>query len=265
MEKYAKFGPREERDSEASVFGLPISAASIDEIVETLAERELNRDFQTRLFFTANLDHIVNLRRDPRFRRAYGAASLITADGFPVFFYARLRGSLVPARVTGADLVPVLLERLEPARHRLFFVASTQATADGLKSRLSQRGFGEEEVRVWVPPFGFEQDEDYQDRLLAAVNAHATTHLFMGLGSPKSEIWASENTPRLGGCDVLCVGAALDFYAGTRRRAPMLIRLMGLEWFWRFLQEPRRLFGRYFIRSWGFVAAIADDLRGRSR
>jgi N-acetylglucosaminyldiphosphoundecaprenol N-acetyl-beta-D-mannosaminyltransferase len=265
MEKCAKAVPQEAAKSEANVFGLPISAASMEEIIDMLVEVEHEPDARPRLFFTANLDHIVNLRSDPRFRSAYDRASLITADGFPVFFYAKMRGSQVPARVTGADLLPTLLERLDPARHRLFFIANTEETASGIRSNLARSGFSNETLQIWIPHFGFELDEGYQDRLIAAVAGHRTTHLFMGVGSPKSEIWASENALRLGGCDVLCVGAALDFYAGTKRRAPMPMRMLGLEWFWRFLQEPRRLFGRYFIRSWGFVAAIVDDLRGRRR
>jgi N-acetylglucosaminyldiphosphoundecaprenol N-acetyl-beta-D-mannosaminyltransferase len=249
----------------SNVFGIRVSHATLYDVVGMLANRGIDLNSKPRLILTVNVDHIVNLRRSERFRAAYDNALLITMDGFPVFLYARMRGLRVPERVTGADLVPELLDRLDPHRHRLFFVASAQETADGIRDRLYQRGFTDASLQIWIPPLGFEMDEAYQDRLLDALSIHATTHLFMGVGSPKSEVWASENLERLGGCDVLCVGAALDFYAGTRRRAPMLMRTVGLEWFWRFMQEPRRLFGRYFIRSWGFVAAIADDLRGRSQ
>jgi len=96
--------------------------------------------------------------------------------------------------------------------------------------------------------------------LAEAIREHGTTHLFFGLGAPKSEVWIHENRHLLGDTYALAVGASLDFYVGLRKRAPIWMRNYGLEWSWRVMMEPRRLFKRYFVESWFGIWTVAMDL-----
>jgi N-acetylglucosaminyldiphosphoundecaprenol N-acetyl-beta-D-mannosaminyltransferase len=96
------------------------------------------------------------------------------------------------------------------------------------------------------------------------VHERQTTHLLLGVGAPRSEIWADRYRDELGDCYVLSVGAGLEFFAQTKRRAPSWMRRVGLEWLWRLGQDPRRLWRRYLIGSFGFVRAITHDLAGRA-
>jgi N-acetylglucosaminyldiphosphoundecaprenol N-acetyl-beta-D-mannosaminyltransferase len=214
------------------------------------------------LLVTVNLDHVVTLARDAAFRDAYANAWLITADGMPVYLYARARGVNVPERVTGADLCPVLLDRLAPGTSRLFIMPSSAATAARIEEALLARGFAPEALRFVVPPFGFEDDPAAAAALAGDVATHRTTHLFLGLGAPKSEIWANRHRGMLGDCYVLAFGAGLDFYAGTKPRAPSALRRIGLEWVWRLASEPRRLARRYLVRSWWFLWLVLADIAG---
>lgn len=213
-----------------------------------------------RLLVTANLDHIVNLLRNARFRWAYSNAWRATIDGMPVYLYAHLRGSAVPERVTGADLFFDIVQGLDPDRHSVFFVAPKQHTLDALLAEMVRRGFSIDNSGGEVPPFGFESDSVYSEALCARIRTLGTTHLFFGVGAPKSEIWVEEHRLRLGDLYAFGFGAALDFYAGVIRRAPRFMQRMGLEWLWRLASEPRRLFRRYLVNSWFFLLAIWRDI-----
>jgi N-acetylglucosaminyldiphosphoundecaprenol N-acetyl-beta-D-mannosaminyltransferase len=212
-----------------------------------------------RSIHTANLDHIVQLSRDASFREAYSRAWLVTADGMPVYIYGRLRRRGA-TRVPGSDLFCALLPALPAETARCFFVASDSETASRLADYLVRRGFPAESVSWAVPPQGFESDPQQSERLIELIRAHGTTHLFLGVGAPKSEVWIDRYRDRAGDCYALCIGASLEFFAGTRRRAPVWMRRGGLEWLFRVLQEPRRLWRRYFLDSWGFLRAVLRDL-----
>mgnify|MGYP001796891773 CR=1 FL=1 len=242
------------------VFGLNFAIETQEEMLRALT-CEPARATGPRLLVTANLDHIVTLRRNAAFREAYADAWRVTSDGAPVFLYARIRGAAIRERVTGSDLFAAWCERVRPEEHRVFLLASNPVTAEKIRIHFLSRGFGAEAVTVEVPPFGFECDEEYSRALVERVRGARATHLVMGVGAPKSEIWAHSHRDRLGPLYVLCVGASIEFFTGDKARAPAWVGRLGLEWLHRFASEPRRLFHRYFVRSWAFLAAIADDLR----
>jgi N-acetylglucosaminyldiphosphoundecaprenol N-acetyl-beta-D-mannosaminyltransferase len=214
----------------------------------------------SKLVATVNVDHVVTLRTDRRFRQAYNNAWRITADGAPVYLYARASGIKLRERVTGSDLFAALVDRWEPSRHRLFMLVANDEVARRMTRILLRRGYDEDTLAIEVPPFGFEKDQAYCDRLTARIRARKPTHIVLGVGAPKSEIWAHEHRDELGSAIVLCVGAAVEFVTGLKQRSPVFMRRFGLEWMWRFGTEPRRLFHRYFVRSFGFVLAVLDDL-----
>ena len=238
-----------------------------------LTEAQLATDIATlaippgeppRLLVTTNLNHVVDLARNARFRAAYRAAWRVTADGMPVLLYARLRGVRLSDRLTGSGAFAALMPLLDPARHRVFFVAPSREVGELCAQWLVGRGFAPEAIAVEVPERGFDIDERRSAALADRIRTHGTTHLVMGIGAPKSEIWTHQHRDRLGPCYVLCVGAGLEFFVGLRSRGPAWAQSSGLEWLWRFSQEPRRLFRRYFIDSWRFLACVFNDMRGRS-
>ena len=247
-----------------SVFGLSFSPLRRCDIVAALLE-PVASGMGVRLFATANLDHIVTLRSNEEFRRAYRMSWLITADGAPVYFYARLMGVPLRERVTGADVMMDILRRWSPARHRPFFVVSSDEVAQRIRRQLERRGFAADAIGIAVPPFDFERNEMFSAALVEDIGRHRPTHLVLGVGAPKSEIWTWRQRHQLGDVYVLAVGAAVEFAVGLKRRSPRWIGRIGLEWLWRFLFEPRRLFWRYFIRSWGIVPAMLADLRSGGR
>jgi N-acetylglucosaminyldiphosphoundecaprenol N-acetyl-beta-D-mannosaminyltransferase len=243
------------------MFGISFSSETMHEIADELCGSALPKGAGLRHMVTVNVDHVVNLRRNPAFRRAYRNAWKASIDGMPILLYARLRGIGVKQRVTGSGLFPIVFDRLAPSRHRPFIVAPSDRTAAVLSARLIAAGFDHSQFALHVPPFGFESDRAASELLVAQIAALGATHIFFGVGAPKSEIWIDRHRHLLGDAYCLSVGAALDFHAGTFRRAPAWMQNAGIEWLWRFGQQPRRMFRRYFVDSWYIFGAIMDDIK----
>ncbi|MEZ5785263.1 MAG: WecB/TagA/CpsF family glycosyltransferase [Xanthobacteraceae bacterium] len=244
-----------------SVFGLSLSDITRKELVKLLVRDFVPPGNGPRLIATANLDHVANLARFPEFRDAYNSAWLITADGAPVYLYARLRGIPLGERVTGADLFPELVSRFT-RRHRVFFIASSELAVRRALDKLKANRVPTEHFKFLVPPFGFEDDEAYSYELTKKIREHRTTHLLMCVGSPKSELWVWRHRAALGDLYAIGLGASLEFFAGTISRAPPLFRKLGFEWIWRLAMEPRRLARRYLWNSMRFLIAVFYDLSG---
>jgi len=249
------------RRSSNQIFGIKLSTLTKREIVGHLLLQP-HPGMGVRLVATANLDHVVTLRKDRLFRESYRRAWLVTADGAPIFAYARLLGIPVPERVTGADLINELAEKLSPGLHRLFFVTSTDQVARRTEATFLGKGFQPGEVICVVARRGLQPDQALGDELAEMITRHAPTHLVIAIGACQGQSWLA-NCGELGDLYALCVGAALEFHLGLKPRAPHWLRRVGLEWLWRVAMEPKRLAGRYFVASWGFLPAIIADLRTR--
>jgi bacterial polymer biosynthesis proteins, WecB/TagA/CpsF family len=247
------------RKNSRHAFGIEFYPRSEKDLLAE-ASGPLSEGEGVKLVVTANTDHISNLYRNKDFRAAYDSAWLVTVDGMPVYIYAKLCGVSIEERITGADVFPKLLDALD-SNHRAFFVCSNQATAKGIASQMRARGFPDNTFGFAIPPFGFERQAALTSDLIRAIKDNNTTHLFMGIGAPKSEVWIHQNRPSLGTLYAFCFGAALEFTAGTKLRAPKIFRALGMEWLWRLASEPKRLYRRYLVSSWGFASAVIKDLR----
>ncbi|MCW8308623.1 WecB/TagA/CpsF family glycosyltransferase [Acidiphilium sp. PA] len=213
------------------------------------------------LVVTPNLDHIVQYRRNPAFRAAYRRAAIILCDGFPVHYYARLRGHAAH-RVTGSGLIARLMHHPDPAV-RMLFVVDRPETAHAVETWAQQHGIAHQ-VATSIPPLGFIAQPSACDQLALAIAQHRPTLLVMGVGAPQSEIFIDRYHAALPDCWALCVGQGVKMALGLVRRAPPAVQTLHAEWLWRLIQEPRRLAGRYGLGAFRFASAIVADLRGRS-
>lgn len=242
------------------VAGLRFCLLAQNEIVQGLKQVTPPHE-PLRLVVTTNVDHMVTMRRQHEFKHACTNAWLVTADGFPVVRLLKSLGIATPGRITGADLFPAILAALTPGQHAPFFVCANEATADYLRQWLAQQGYSTPRERVLVPKFGFEKDSVYSNEMLKKITAMGTTHLFFGVGAPKSELWMQRYREQLSGMYGFGFGAGLDFFAGTAKRAPQWVQRVSLEWLWRLLSDPRRLARRYLIDSWAFVRIALTEYR----
>ena len=196
---------------------------------------------------TLNLDHLVKLRRDAGFSRAYLAQDFVTADGNPVVWCCRRAGQDV-ALVPGSDAIVPLARVAARLGRKIALVGSTQdaleAAAEGLQAQVS----GVEVSHIIAPKMGFDPDGSNAREILATLQADKVGLCFLALGAPKQERLAALGRQISPGVGFASIGAGLDFIAGRQTRAPRWVRRFALEWLWRMLGNPRRLVGRY-LRS----------------
>jgi N-acetylglucosaminyldiphosphoundecaprenol N-acetyl-beta-D-mannosaminyltransferase len=211
------------------------------------------------MVFTPNVDHVVLAEKDARFRAAYRAVNLSLVDGTLLLWASRLLGWSLPEKVSGSDLLLPLMQRAAQCGFRVYLLGGAPGVAEAARERLQQQFpellvVGCDESRV---------DVDALDPAILERIARAAPDLVLvALGAPKQEVFIFEQRERLGSAVCIGVGGSLDFVAGTRKRAPRWISRIGLEWLYRLLQEPRRLFRRYLLRDPLFAWILTRQLLG---
>jgi len=193
---------------------------------------------------TLNLDHVVKLRTDARFRRAYAAHSHVTADGNPIVWLSRIAGKPVEL-VPGSDLIDPVAALASDSGVPVALFGSTDEALAAAKAALTNRHPGLDVALTLAPPMGFDPAGPAADSAIAAIGASGARLCFLALGAPKQEIFAARATTVLPEVGFLSIGAGLDFLAGHQRRAPRVMRALALEWLWRLARNPGRLAARY--------------------
>lgn len=202
---------------------------------------------------TPNVDHLVKLEDDLEFRIIYERAALVLADGMPLLWASRLLGTPLLAKVSGSDLFVEFAAEAARRGLRLYFLGGRSGAAARAAEVLTERFPGLVVCGVDSPPVGFERDEGQNRRVLARIRAARPDVLFVGLGAPKQEKWIHRWCHDAGVPVSIGVGVSFEFVAGLVRRAPRLLQRVGLEWAWRLLMEPRRLWRRYLVEDTRFV------------
>jgi exopolysaccharide biosynthesis WecB/TagA/CpsF family protein len=212
---------------------------------------------------TPNVDHIVRLLTEPQpaeVREAYDTSDLTLCDSKVLALVAGWYGiDLVVA--TGSDLTADLLARLAHGDDRVVIVGGTADTVPALARR-----YGLANMRQHIPPMGLMQNEAALDAAAQFIVDNPARFVFITVGSPQQEVIALR-ARKLGAERglALCVGASLDFLTGRSRRAPWIFRVLTLEWLYRLMHEPRRLWRRYLVRSPRIFWLMHRDARQRRR
>ena len=175
-------------------------------------------------------------------------------DGMPLVWWAKRRNIAVSNRVYGPDLMEAVLDRGRAHGLRHYLYGSTPEVLDGLVAAISQRWPGVEIVGVESPPFRELTDEEVAESVQRAADLGADV-VWVGMGTPKQDL-LTERMASLGAATYVAIGAAFDFIAGTKSQAPMWMQRSGLEWFYRLVTEPRRLWKRYLVYNVKFIRIL---------
>ena len=206
---------------------------------------------------TGNLDHLVTLERDPGFRAIYESADLTLADGKPVILLSHLAGGEpLRERVTGSDLFWELARASAVTGLRLFFLGGAEGAADLAKEAVLSRYPSAVICGTYCPPLAHFGTEDEQARIRENIQASEADILLVGFGAPKQEKWIAANKDLLSVPVSIGVGGSFEMASGLVRRAPVWMQDAGLEWAYRFSQEPTRLWQRYFVRDLPFFLVL---------
>jgi N-acetylglucosaminyldiphosphoundecaprenol N-acetyl-beta-D-mannosaminyltransferase len=246
--------------SASRVFDIPIELAQPAEMLRTITEWAGSGGPHRVMYVNA---HVVNQSRAlPELREALESADLIYCDGYGVRLAARVLDVPVPHRMTGADWVWGLAALCEAAGHSLYLLGSEPGAAAEAAKRLAR---SYPELRVAGSHHGyFELGSPHDERVIEDINASGADIVLVGMGTPKQELWVERHAAELD-VDVLwTVGALLDFMAGRVPRAPRWITDHGLEWIFRLLLEPQRMWKRYLIGNPVFLSRVMQE-RNRAR
>ena len=205
------------------------------------------------VFACANPHSLVVAQTDSEFKEALTQANLVVADGVGITLTAKMIGLSIGQRITGHDYFFSLLKSMQHrGQGRVFFFGSSQQVI-ALMARRFVAEFPELTLcGTYSPPFGSWSEEEDR-RMTAVINEATPDVLWVGMTAPKQEKWVAANCGRLNARVIGSIGAVFDFYAGTYSRAPRWISKIGLEWAYRFILEPRRMWRRNFVSTPRFI------------
>lgn len=238
-----------------TILGVAVDATTLDAAVERLLAAPA-RGERLRAHF-CNVHMLVEAHDRQDLRDLLNAADLVAPDGMPLVWHHRASG-LSSGRVCGPDLMLALLDRGRAMGARHFFYGGVEGIAAELAKRMVKRYPGLRVVGVDAPPFRpLSPEED--GAAVERINAAEPDFVWVGLGSPRQEMWLASHRDRLAASALLAVGAAFDFHAGRRPRAPRLMQRTGTEWMFRLATEPRRLGRRYLSTNVRFGVLLAAE------
>ena len=231
---------------------VPIDRKSLAEAVQDTFTA-IERKRLPFIFACANPHSLVVAQQDDSFQSALARANLVVADGVGVSFMARLVGVQIGPRITGTDYFQAVLTALQKRGvGRVFFFGSSQRVLDLIAKRFAVDFPSLTLCGTLSPPFGLWSDEENR-RMVQVINAAKPDVLWVGMTAPKQEKWVEENRHDLTAPVIGSIGAVFDFYAGTYARAPRWVCQIGLEWAYRFILEPRRMWERNFVSTPKFL------------
>ncbi len=194
-------------------------------------------------------------QRDPALRATLCRSGLTTPDGMPLVWLSKRQGFRHVERVYGPDLMLAVCAPSVEKGYRHFLYGGDEELVGTLAACLRQRYPGLRIVGTYAPPFrSLTMDEDAE--IVRLINDARPDIVWVGLSTPKQERWMAEHHGRITASVIVGVGAAFDFHAGRKRQAPLWMQRHGLEWLFRLLQEPKRLWRRYLLNNPRFVALV---------
>ncbi len=246
----------------------PVTSKEALERMLVLAEEARKGGLPARLVVTVNVQILVTARhRCHELLSIINSAPLVVADGAPIVYLSRLFGPRLPERVAGSDLIYDIVAASEQKGLKVFFLggeekSTSEAVEAFLKMHPELKVAGVASPAVALCPRCKELAEE--ENICRCIRDSGTDVLLVGLGCPKQELFISRNAKRLPGMVAIGLGGSFNFVSGRVRRAPPWMRRVGLEWIYRIIQEPRRLFMRYFSDAFFLAGYVISEAARRA-
>lgn len=229
--------------------------------IDNLSKNELLEQLKSGTLFTPNVDHLIKLRRDKEFLQAYNIADYKVCDSQVLFYTSKFLGLPIKEKISGSDFFPAFYHHHRNNENiTIFLLGGTDGIASRAKEKINYKVQRNIVVDSYSPSFGFENNEQECLEIIEMINRSKATVLAIGVGAPKQEKWLYKYKDRLLNIKIfLAIGATIDFEAGKVKRAPKLISRLGLEWLYRLVSEPKRLWRRYLVDSLSFFPLIMQQ------
>lgn len=228
-----------------SLLNTYVNNVSMDEAIQEIEKMILQK--KKSYIIPINVDVVTKIENDHELKAIVDQAEMVLVDGKPLIWISKLYKRPVKKKVSGSDLVPALCEVAAQKGYSIFIVGGKEGIAQRAEQNLVKKYPNIQIAGTYAPPMGFEKDEKELKKMNDMLNGVKADILVACLGCPKQEKWVYDNYQKYDVIVSICAGATVDFMAGTLKKAPKWMSEVGLEWFYRFIQEPRRMFKRYFV------------------
>ncbi|MES1022621.1 WecB/TagA/CpsF family glycosyltransferase [Gloeocapsa sp. BRSZ] len=226
--------------------------------LDNLSKVELLKQLKSGVVFTPNVDHMVKLQYDREFLQTYLQADYKVCDSQILVYASRFLGTPIKEKISGSDLFPAFYTyHKNNPNIKIFLLGGKQGVAQRAAKRINNKVGRSIVIGAHSPSFGFEKDEQECAEIIEMINQSEASVLAVGVGAPKQEKWIIKYKDRLPNIKIfLAVGATIDFEAGNVKRSPKWMSNAGLEWLYRLLVEPKRLWRRYLLEDLPFFWLI---------
>jgi len=232
--------------SSVNFMGIRMHSATMQETVNIIARRIEQNIFTQHV--VVNVAKIVNMKKDPVLKESVLSCDIINIDGMGVVFGARLKGINIPERVAGVDLFLELLKKAEEKLFPVYFLGARQNVVEETVRRIQQ---SHPDLNIVGYHHGYFWDDE--EAIVETIQKSGAYLLFVAISSPKKENFINKWKDQLGVRFVMGVGGSFDVISGKVERAPKWMQKAGLEWFFRVIQEPRRMWKRYLVTNSKFA------------
>lgn len=230
----------------------------------SLTQHELLQKLNKGVLITPNLDHLVKLQHDKNFYEVYQQAEWVVCDSKILYLMSKLLNEPLLEAIPGSSFFTAYyMYHKDDPNCKIFLLGAAEGIAEKARRNINKKVGREIVVGAHSPSYGFEKNEKECEELVKIVNESGANVLLVGVGAPKQEKWIMKYRDRMPNVDVfMALGATIDFEAGTLKRAPEIWQKCGMEWLYRALKEPKRLFKRYFVDDMQFFFYFGKQLLG---
>lgn len=232
--------------------------------LDNISQDELLRSLDKGVLVTPNVDQIVKMQYDKEYYDIVKRAEWCVCDSKILYLCAKLLGTPLPEAIPGSSFFPAYYEyHWNDENCRIFLLGAMDGVAQKAMERINKKVGRKMVVGAYSPSYGFEKKQEENEQIYRLINESGANVVLVGVGCPKQEKWIDKHKTQMPGVDIwMALGATIDFEAGNIKRAPMIWRKLYMEWFYRFLQEPRRMYKRYFIDDPKFFWYLLKQLLG---
>lgn len=230
----------------------------------SITRDELLKKLKKGVLITPNVDHLVKLQKDKDFYNIYQQAEWVVCDSKILYLFSKLLKHPLPEAIPGSSFfTSFYMYHKDDENCKIFLLGAGEGIAEKALDNINRKVGRKIIVGAHSPSYGFEKDEKECKELVKIVNESGANVLLVGVGAPKQEKWIMKYRSNMPKVDIfMALGATIDFEAGTLKRAPLIWQKCGMEWLYRVIKEPKRLFKRYFVDDMQFFLYFSKQLLG---
>ena len=229
-----------------------------------ITKKALLQELNKGILITPNLDHLVKLQKDKEFYNIYQEADWVVCDSKILYLCSKCLKQPLPEAIPGSSFFTAFYEyHKDNPNCKIFLLGAMNGVARTAMKKINQKVGREIVVGAMSPSYGFEKKQEENEQIYKTINESGANVVLVGVGCPKQEKWIFAHKDKMPNVEIwMALGATIDFEAENIKRAPKIYQKLAMEWFYRFLKEPKRMFKRYFIDDLKFFWYFGKQLIG---